>query len=362
VTLPQVLIATVRRFLGTSTEEPHLEVDWPSLLSLAEAHGVTPILYLTVGRDELRNRFEGYVLRSLAQSAEIVRLAQIFDQNGIAFIALKGPMLSQYLYGSVGIRASGDIDVLVESKDMPRIRRVLVSSGYRMITSLHWDSDSACLRSREDETILGSPSAVNVDVHWRLIPRYSASVFDNLTGWESLRSVPLAGREIRTLAPEPLLLLLCAHGAKHMFEQLSWICDIARFLQVTPNLDWARLIDQSRRTASLRQLSLGVHLAAELLGAPVAPLPKGREVEALIKAVINRLMSGAIPPVPTMEYYLYTLRLLEKTNHRARFLAGQYLTPSEAEYRALRLPPPLYFLYYPFRPLRLLWKHSFGQL
>jgi hypothetical protein len=49
---------------------------------------------------------------------------------------------------------------------------------------------------------------------------------------------------------------------------------------------------------------------------------------------------------------------MERTGHRLRYVAGEYLTPSEAEFRALQLPPRLFFLYYPFRPIRLLWKYA----
>jgi len=341
-------------------------LDWPALLDLADAHAVTPTLYSALQdaavpqefAGQLRSRFENSVRHSLALSGELARLAALFDEHRIPFVALKGPMLSHYLYGGLGSRTSGDIDVLVKREDVGRVRKILVSSAYHLKSTLHWNSDSACLRSREEEISFESPSEMSIDVHWRLMPRYSASVFDTLSGWESLRTIPLAGREIQTLAPEPLLLFLCAHGAKHMFERLGWICDIARFLQVTPNLDWTGIQAQSRRASAMRQLSLGLHLARELLDAPAPKLDDDPEVDRVAQSVSNRLLSGATPPVPALESTRYTLRLLETSAQRLRCLAGLYLTPSEAEYRALQLPPSLFFLYSPFRPLRLLWKHT----
>lgn len=368
----QFLLAAVRRFLGSEAEEGGVkrgvreDLDWPALLQLSDAHAVTPMLYSALRdtpippdfAEQLRSQFENSVRQSLAQSGELARLAGLFGEHRISFVALKGPMLSQYLYGALGARTSGDIDVLVKKEDVPRIRNILASSGYRLRTTLHWNSASACVRSREEEISFESPSDVSIDVHWRLMPRYSASVFDKLSGWESLRTVRLAGREIQTLAPEPLLLFLCAHGAKHMFERVGWICDIARFLQVTPNLDWAGIQAQSRSAAALRQLSLGLDLARELLGAPVPELEEDPEVKRLARVISNHLLAGATPPVPAIESTRYTLGVLETPGQRLRCLAGLYLTPSEAEYRALRLPPWLFFLYYPFRPIRLFWKHA----
>ena len=363
----QFLVATLRRFLvgGAPCERAAVDLDWPALLRLAQAHAVTPMLYSAL-RDvpapqefaqQLRSSYETSALKSLTQSGELTRLAEKFEEHRIAFVALKGPLLSQYLYGALGARTSGDIDVLVKMEDVPRIRNILVSSGYRLSSALHWNSDSACVRSREAEISFQSAAEVSIDVHWRLMPHYSASVFDHLSGWESLRPVLLAGHEIQTLAPEPLLLFLCAHAAKHMFERLGWICDIARFLHVTPNLDWARIIEQSRHARSLRQLLLSLHLANDLLGAPIPNMDKDAEVARLTHMVTDRLMAGATPPVPALASNRYTLRLLETPAQRLRYLAGLYLTPSEAEYRALKLPPSLFFLYYPFRPLRLIWKY-----
>ena len=365
---PAFLIAAVRRFLNPEAPLPHPEtIDWTVLLRLAAAHAVTPMLHTALRKvsiphvvaEELRSRFERSGVLSLAQSGELARLVGLFEEHAIPVVALKGPMLSRYLYGDLGARTSGDIDVLVKREDVLRSRDALVSSGYRVANTLHWNSHSACLRLRGNEMAFESPSGVSIDVHWRLLPPNFPSAFDELDAWESLTTENIAGRRVRTLAPGPLLLFLCSHGAKHMFERLGWICDIARFLMVTPNVDWTAIVGQARQARALRQLSLGVRLAVDLLGAPaVRELPPDAAVEPLARAVRNRLLAGAIPPVPALDSARYCLRLLERPGQRLRFLSGEYLTPSEAEYRALQLPPSLFFLYYPFRPVRLFWKHA----
>ena len=131
---PQFLIAAVRRFLGSDAALPDTEgIDWPVLLRLSDAHAITPMLDSAlrdspipqVFAEQLRSRFEDSVRYSLAQSGELVRLAELFEKHRVSFVALKGPMLSQYLYGTLGTRTSGDIDVLVREEDIPRIRDIL---------------------------------------------------------------------------------------------------------------------------------------------------------------------------------------------------------------------------------------------
>jgi len=311
---------------------------------------------------ELRSGYESSVQRSLAQSGELARLSGLLEKHGIPVITVKGPLLSRYLYNNLSARSSGDIDLLARPEDVLRIRDVLVPRQYRVANTLHWNSDSAYLRSRENEISFASPSGVSIDVHWRLLPRYFASPFDDLDVWKSVRTAMLAGRQIRTLAPEHVLLLICSHSAKHAFERLGWICDIARFLTVTPDLDWPAIMGQAARTRTLRQVSLGVRLAADVLGAPLpAGLPEDPAVARLAGLVRDRLLGGVATPTPARDLTRFCLGLVENSRHRLRFLTGHYLTPSEAEHMVLRLPPSLYFLYYPFRPARLFAKHVLGR-
>src|SRR5689334_17912514 len=79
---PEFLIAAVRRFLGAGEPLPEsVHIDWKALLTLAEAHAVTPMLHHAL-RDldvpsgparDIRNSFQRSVVWSLGQSAELVR-------------------------------------------------------------------------------------------------------------------------------------------------------------------------------------------------------------------------------------------------------------------------------------------------
>src|SRR5262249_48194073 len=123
----QFLVTALRQFLFSfRVAGPPVtlekDLDWAILLELADAHAVTPMLYSALEQTQippgftaqLRSRYENSVRQSLAQSAELARVAQLFREHAIPFVALKGAMLSQYLYGGLGGRTSGDIDILVK--------------------------------------------------------------------------------------------------------------------------------------------------------------------------------------------------------------------------------------------------------
>lgn len=367
---PEFLIAAVRRFLHPDAPLPdHSEIDWDRLLWLASDHAVIPALCLALKdtplpasiSQELRSSFAASSRRSLAQAGQIIQLVSLFQENGIPAISLKGPPLSQYLYGSLGMRSSGDVDLLVRPGDVVGVRDLLTASGYRMATTLHWNADSAYLRPRENEiSFADATGTLTVDIHWRIRTSYFATALDATDVWGALTNVRLGGQQIPTLAPEHLLLFLCYHAAKHTFARLDWICDIARFLMVTPNLDWPAIRSVAGRTRTSRHVLLSIRLAVELLGAPEPPDFSGNTaVERIVCSIRERLLSGAVGLVAAGEATRYMLAVLETPGQRIRFLAGVYLIPSEAEYRVLRLPPSLYFLYYPFRQIRLVAKHVF---
>src|ERR1051326_5135860 len=97
---PAFLIAAVRHFLDAEAPLPDAEnVDWASVLRLANAHTVAPMLYTAFREvpipdgvaEHLRSAFETSARWSLAQSGELTRLVRIFEEKGIPVVALKAP-------------------------------------------------------------------------------------------------------------------------------------------------------------------------------------------------------------------------------------------------------------------------------
>ena len=143
---PALLIAAIRRFLNPEAPLPDFtNIDWTKLLRLADAHAVTPMLFTALEcsqipdsvAEQLRSQLETSVVRSLGQAAELVRLVGLLEGQKIEVVALKGPTLSRYLYGDVGSRVSGDIDVLIKPDAVLHVRDVLVANGYSMENTLH---------------------------------------------------------------------------------------------------------------------------------------------------------------------------------------------------------------------------------
>ncbi len=80
--------------------------------------------------DDLLDRY-AYVSASNKTLLEgFARVAQLFQQNHIPFVLLKGADVLSRLYGVRGIRPLSDVDLLVREEDVPAIDRLLLPSGF----------------------------------------------------------------------------------------------------------------------------------------------------------------------------------------------------------------------------------------
>lgn len=203
--------------------------DWERLLEQADRHGMGPLLCWRLERcpdvvpaaifGRLRDRLHAGAANSLKLAAELGRLVALFDQAGIEVVPFKGPAIAWSLYESPALRQMSDLDLLVRPADAQRAVDLLVANGCRS----EGGTDLRFLRSAR-ELHFASPADVALDLHWAMAPAHFCHALDVERFWSRLVTVSVAGRSIRTLAPEDLLVFLCVHGAKHFWCSLRWLC------------------------------------------------------------------------------------------------------------------------------------------
>src|SRR5260221_5150401 len=95
------------------------------------------------------------------------------------------------------------------------------------------------------------------------------------------------------VSAEQVQQMFCAHGAKHAFGRLGWICDVASCVRAFPNLRWTEVLAASERAGTMRELLLGLKLAADLFGVRLPPtLPSDHAVAKLVRFVRNPARSA----------------------------------------------------------------------
>lgn len=252
---------------------------WGAVVSMAQRHGVAPMLYdrlRAVGllerlpaevAEQLRRVYLSNLARSTQMLAELGRVLGALDRGGVRAIPLKGAYLAQAVYGNPALRALGDLDLLVPRRSLGRAAVVLDGLGYDVRA---WRGPLPDKR-HEMLPISCRATRTSLDVHW--CPIHVGEGAGRLVRelWASSRPAQVAGQAARALADEELLLALMWHWvhADRLCGDLRNLVDIATLVERRPALDWARVMELAQTRGWVRGLAVALQAAAGWLGAPV---------------------------------------------------------------------------------------------
>lgn len=348
-------------------------LDWRRLLDLAEHHGVIPQLYLSLAAfndvvppdsfDALRHSQQNNARQTLWLTRELLHILEKLDSHAIAALPYKGPVLAEILYGNVTMRQFSDLDLLIHSSDLPRIKSVLAELGYEPGLELTEREQRDYLKSGYEYTFDGPQGRNLAEVQWRILPRFYCVDFDIDGFFHRATPCTVSGMTLRTLSTEDLMLVLCVHAAKHAWQQLSWLCDIAQLAR--SQIDWNEVQQQAEHLGIQRIVDVTFVMAHKLLGTPFPEMHGGAPSkfrlggvfdlnEPLVNEIIPTLARGADYNTESFPYFRLMIRLRERWQDRVKFLWRLIFTPSVAEWSAIRLPSPLFPLYHVVRIFRLI--------
>jgi hypothetical protein len=373
----ELLLRVLRRDLKPEAtrefKDPRAAVDWERFYHQLDRHGVTSLAYANLRRIEagivppaiLSRLHQAYLdssRRNLFLVSRLVRLLDLFQSADIPVIPLKGLVLAEALYGDVALRQFDDLDLLVRKKDISRAVQLLQAHGYTLNSALSW-APMETLVDSNCELAFRRECGTKVDLHWEIAPRDSPFWFDSDILWSSLRSVRIAGRVVQSPSSECLLVFLCMHGAGHLWFRLQWVCDVARLIEISPEMNWSRVFELAGLDGGEHVVLLGLLVAHDLLHAPLPAeiLKRASEdsvIQPLAAQVRRRLSEPTLAAPESWEIATFNATMAERAWDKMRLFAALLKAPTEADVRLLRLPRKLFFLYYPFRIWRLSAKYG----
>jgi hypothetical protein len=352
--------------------------DWNFLLRMAQAHLVMPLLYRQlriacpdlVPRNTLRllhDHYKANARRNLYLTGELARILHAMDGNGIVAIPFKGPTLTSLAYGDLSLREFKDLDVLVQRKHVSKAREIMGCLGYHLENRLFDVEKEAYLHSRYELPFVRRDGNVLVELAWEILPKYLSFPVADMAIWENLHEPEEHDNGFRTLRAEDTLLLVCVHGAKHIWHRLAWICDVAELVRNHQGLEWQTLMEQAKSLGGLRMLFLGLLLAEELLGAgvPEEVLDKAKAdsvVRRFTEELKLRFIQGPQQPPGLLSSSLFQVRMRERTKDRMKFWLGLAMTTTPEDRTTLPLVGSLLPIHRLLRPIRLVAKYIFGPL
>jgi hypothetical protein len=287
----------------------------------------------------LRNRFLWEGAAALRNTSQLLELLEIFQKHDVLVVPYKGPALAVSLYGNVAFRRCNDLDILVTREDVPRARTLLEGAGFAPLHPTTSASREFLLQKRHSE-IFKRDSGLVVELHWAFAKQRGLFPLDLEMLRPRLQEMSLAGVCVPTFAPEDQLLILCVHGANHLWSRLEWLCGIAELIRGEP-LEWKDVLERGQALYSKKALFLGLVLADELLSAPVPEevLVQARangDVTWAARLVKKKLAGGKIERPDersSLERDLFRLRLQSTNGARIRYLMHRMTIPGRDDTR-----------------------------
>ncbi len=339
-------------------------LNWMRVIELAEHHGVIPQIYRSLSdlgdvacSDSLWQSHETNARKALWLTRELLRILGKLNSCGIVALPYKGPVLAQLLYGNVTLRQFSDLDLLIQSSDLPRIKSALAELGFEPGVQLTPREEREYVESGYEYAFDCAHGRNLLEVQWRILPRFYCVDFDVDGFFERAITFSLGGTTLRTLCTEDLLIVLCVHAAKHAWQQLSWLCDIGE-LAKSREIDWDVIRDHAKRLGVQRIVAISFFLAHKLLEARLpeivqTQIQKDDSIENLANEILPIVVARSDYDPESIPYFWLMIRVRERWRDRVKFLWRLIFTPSVGEWSAIRLPSRLFSLYRVVRIFRL---------
>ena len=350
-------------------------LNWSEVVAAALQHNLAPVVH-----DRLR-AIEGVplppehqeMLRGAVRDAgrwslilvqEMVRLCGRFESENIPAIPYKGPILSWLAYQDFTRRACTDLDFVVPQQYIPRAAAMLQQAGYTAAfhpCELHAGEQP---HAPGEYAFLRGEQFYRVELHTERTLRYLPVALDFNRIRQQLFSLQMAGQTVRTFSIEVTLVMLCVHGAKHFWDRLGWILDIAGMIGSQP-VDWPAALRFAKELKSTRVFLLGLLLAHDLLDAPLPEevydrARRDRHVRWLAAKVCDPLAGRARPSAGVVRRAAFRWRSRDKIANGLWHMVRLALSPTESDRSALGLPAGLSSFYFLVRLWRLMRQYGLG--
>lgn len=348
--------------------------DWTSVYQLATWHGVRPLLLAALEQhgagqvpadvlSRLRADTRVNAAHNLTLTSELFRILDRLHECGVPAVALKGPALAVSAYGELSMREFEDLDILIPKTSVRQAECALRGLGYLPEVELR-DGSTAFIDCNHQLAFTNEVTQCRVELHWSLQETKFLGRELNLDGWwRRLASVGVCGRQIPVPVTPDLLLFLCLHGAKHYWQRLKWVCDIAALSRTQPAESWVEALRLADSLGLRRVYLLGLALAFEVAGA-VFPnsvrdaLVAEPGLNTLTTAIRTRFDADPSEHTSLLGRGFFHLQLCDNDRERLLYCCRNLFVPTAGEWGLFKLPAKLEFLYSPLRPFRLLSVHG----
>ncbi len=282
------------------------EVDWECVINKASYHGLRPLLYSNLIEyqskvpDDILHILKDYYFintrKNLLFLGELIRLVKHFETRNINLIPYKGPILAIQSYNDLSMREFRDIDLFIDKKDFPLVKKILLYENYETVLNLTNSKEVEYMKYQREYKFKNSDNGIPIEIQWN-VTGFSFS-FPNSRYFpiNGLKSLSVNNHDIKTFTDEDLILILLLHVSGHMWSRLSWMIDIVELIKKSEEINWNQIIEKARFLAIERILYLNLSLSHNLFNLKLPSnvqehIKNDPEIENLEKEVLKMIFT-----------------------------------------------------------------------
>jgi hypothetical protein len=232
------------------------------------------------------------------------------NRKQLDVISIKGPILSQRLYGDIGKRHYSDLDLVVRKNQFHEVVNVLKGMGYKMahpdkvLDLEQWDF---YFKYKKDVALINRESNLIVELHVEIFRQELMKESAEAFAWHGLVEDRIGTVPVKSLNLNTTFLYLIYHGGQHLYFRLFWLKDISIALG-SWDLDHNLILEKAINLGVDRLLGMGLLLSHEYFGTYIPSeydhyITKNRSVLIVLKNICNRRILG-----PERETRVWKLR------------------------------------------------------
>lgn len=254
---------------------------WQKFLAIAATQRVTPLIFHQLKKKGLEQAVPPEVYASLKDvclqntmrimkiSAQSRLVMKALNSADIPTIPLKGIVMANSIYESIGLREMNDFDLLVPPEKLKRSVEILTGMGYKPVKPFYLAS---LIQTAKHMPGFIKKDHVMIEIHWNITSPNTNYSIDPHELWDQAVPAQILDYETLMLSPEDLLLHLCLHTSyEHQFNfGLRPSCDIAEVIDhCGGTLDWQTVTQRATQRNWARGVYLALVIASEFVGADV---------------------------------------------------------------------------------------------
>jgi hypothetical protein len=213
-------------------------VNWERFLALTNYHKLFPLVHQVLKTHQesvpepVRSAIAGTASKSQRRIMNLTGVLsvvhQLFTENELPYLPIKGPVMIRQLYGNTLLRQTRDIDLLVAPENFDKAMMILTRAGFLLQDTyfLKNPEKRALYMARENHVRLRHPEKMIIlELHWSVSKYFTGIPVESLL--KNATTIDFNGISFPTLPLDDYFAVLAIHGIYHRFEHLFWLYDLA---------------------------------------------------------------------------------------------------------------------------------------